>query len=45
LVDALALVYYRDAWAIDYIGSFAEQVLMPEESEAAVCPRAISTIV
>jgi spectinomycin phosphotransferase len=34
LVDALALAYYRYAWAVDDIGSFAEQVLMPEENEA-----------
>jgi spectinomycin phosphotransferase len=33
-VDALALAYYRYAWAVDDIGSYAEQVLRPEESEA-----------
>lgn len=33
-VDALALAYYRYAWAIDDIGSYAEQLLMTEESGA-----------
>jgi spectinomycin phosphotransferase len=33
-VDAVALAYHRYAWAVDDIGSYAEQVLMPEESEA-----------
>jgi spectinomycin phosphotransferase len=33
-IDTLALTYYRYAWAVDDIGSFAEQILTPGESKA-----------